>query len=47
MEKYGKTGVFPGGYGRIGEIPHERIRSEWGHGVIYQRIQNKLNNLSI
>ena len=22
MEKYGKTAVFPGGYGRIGDIPH-------------------------
>ena len=21
-KKYGKTAVFPGGYGRIGEIPH-------------------------
>ena len=25
MENYGKTAVFPGGYGRIGEIPHGRL----------------------
>ena len=25
MEILGKTAVFPGGYGRIGEIPHGRI----------------------
>ena len=25
MENFGKTGVFPGGYGRIMEIPHGRI----------------------
>ena len=25
MESFGKTAVFPGGYGRIGEIPHGRI----------------------
>ena len=25
MENFGKTAVFPGGYGRIGEIPHGRI----------------------
>ena len=24
MQKYGKTVVFPGGYGRIGEVPHTR-----------------------
>ena len=26
----GKTAVFPGGYGRIGEIPHGRIWPDWG-----------------
>ena len=30
LEKYGKTAVFPGGYGLIGEIPHGRIRPDWG-----------------
>ena len=24
-EIFGKTAVFPGGFGRIGEIPHRRI----------------------
>ena len=28
MEKYGKTAVFPGGYGWIGEIPHRRLWPE-------------------
>ena len=27
MEKFGKTAVFPGGYGRIGEIPHRYLVS--------------------
>ena len=42
MENFGKTAVFPGGYGRIGEIPHGRIwpdwglkDSTWGHGHLY------------
>ena len=30
MEKYGKTAVFPGGYGRIGDIPHGQLRPDWG-----------------
>ena len=30
MENCGKTAVFPGGYGRIGEIPHGRIWPDWG-----------------
>ena len=30
MEIYGKTAVFPGGYGRIGEILHGRIWPDWG-----------------
>ena len=30
VEKYGKTAVFPGGYGGIGEIPHGRQRPDWG-----------------
>ena len=29
-EKLGKTAVFPGGSGRIGEIPHGRIWPDWG-----------------
>ena len=28
--KFGKTAVFPGGYGRIGEILHGRIWPDWG-----------------
>ena len=27
---FGKTAVFPGGYGRIGEIPHGRIWPDRG-----------------
>ena len=30
MENFGKTAVFPGGFGRIGEIPHGRIWPDWG-----------------
>ena len=30
MEKFGKTAVFPGGFGWIGEIPHGRIWPDWG-----------------
>ena len=30
VENYGKKAVFPGGYGRIGEIPHGRIWLDWG-----------------
>ena len=30
MENFGKTAVFPGGYGRIGEIQHGRIWPDWG-----------------
>ena len=30
VEKYGKTAVFPGGYGRIGEISHGRLWPGWG-----------------
>ena len=30
VENLGKTAVFPGGYGRIGEIPHGRIWPDWG-----------------
>ena len=30
LEKCGKTSVFPGGYGRIGEILHGRIWLDWG-----------------
>ena len=28
--KCGKTAIFPGGYGRIGDIPHGRIWPDWG-----------------
>ena len=31
MEIYGKTAVFPGRYGRIGEILHGRIWPNWGN----------------
>ena len=31
MEIFGKTAVFPGGYGRIGEIQHGRIWPDWGN----------------
>ena len=31
MENFGKTTIFPGGFGRIGEIPHGRIWPDWGH----------------
>ena len=30
MKKYGKTAVFPDGYGRNGEIPHGRLWPNWG-----------------
>ena len=30
MENLGKTAVFPGGYGRIGDIQHGRIWPDWG-----------------
>ena len=30
MEYFGKTAVFSGGYGRIGEIPHGQIWPDWG-----------------
>ena len=30
LEKCGKTAVFPGGYSRIGDIPHGRLRPDWG-----------------
>ena len=33
FEKYGKIwkmAIFPGGYGRIGEIPYGRIWPDWG-----------------
>ena len=30
MEMFGKTAVFPGGYGWIGEIPHEQIWPDRG-----------------
>ena len=34
--KYGKMAVFPGGYGRIEEIQHERLRPDWS-GVPTER----------
>ena len=30
VEIFGKTAVFPVGYGRIGDIPHGRIWPDWG-----------------
>ena len=30
MQKYVKTAVFPGGYSRIGEIPHGQLWPDWG-----------------
>ena len=30
VENFGKMAVFLGGYGRIGEIQHGRIWSDWG-----------------
>ena len=30
MEKYGKPVIFPGGYGRIGEILYGRLWPDWG-----------------
>ena len=30
MEIFGKTAVFPGGYGPIGEILHGQIWPDWG-----------------
>ena len=30
VENFGKMAVFPGKYGRIGEIPHGRIWPDWG-----------------
>ena len=36
MENFGKTAFFPGGYGRIGEIPHGRIWPDWGlKGIVH------------
>ena len=31
MENFGKTAIFPGVYGRIGEIQHGRIWPDWGN----------------
>ena len=30
MDSFGKTAIFPGGYGRIGDILHGRILPDWG-----------------
>ena len=30
VEFFGKTAVFPGGFGWIGEMPHGRIWPDWG-----------------
>ena len=35
MENSGKKGVFPGGYGRIGEIQHGRIWPDWVYRGFY------------
>ena len=34
MENFGKTAVFQGGYGRIGEIQHWRIWPDWGNTAL-------------
>ena len=33
VEKYGKTAVLPGGYGRNEDIPHGRLRPDMGYRV--------------
>ena len=33
-----KTAVFPGGYGRIGEIPHGRPWPDWGLSTLFSII---------
>ena len=38
MENFGKTAVFPGGYGRIGEIPHGRIWPDWGLWLMMENL---------
>ena len=30
VENFGKIAVFPGGYGRIGDILHGQIWPDWG-----------------
>ena len=30
MDNFGKTAVFLGGYGQIGEIQHGRVWPDWG-----------------
>ena len=30
LENFGKTAVFLGGFGRIGEMPHGGIWPDWG-----------------
>ena len=39
MENFGKTAVFPGGFGRNGEIPHGRI---WPIGVYRVKASKRL-----
>ena len=34
MEIFGKTAIFPGGFGRIGEVPHGRIWPDWGLTIV-------------
>ena len=42
MEKYGKTAVFLGGYGRILDIPHGRLWPDWGlKGYIMYKLTEK------
>ena len=43
VEKYGKTAVFPGGYGRIGEIPHGRLRPEFCIGSKIYKLETNVN----
>ena len=41
MEKYGKTAVFPGGYGRIGEIPHGLMAGLGSIGTLSSNFMTK------
>ena len=40
----GKMAVFPGGYGRIGELPHWQLRPDWG---LYGSMSSTVGVLSV
>ena len=42
MENFGKTAVFPGGYGRIGEIPHGGDMAGLGSKGLSAMVREKL-----